>query len=78
MGRWNHSLNDDIDLERFAGLQYESCCYAIRIIAREYLTETQLQNTAVFFQLSLTGLTQIGDNVDELLERGITGYRNPY
>jgi LPS-assembly protein len=78
VGRWNHSLSDDIDLERFAGLQYESCCYAIRIIAREYLAETQLQNTAVFFQLSLKGLTQFGDNADELLERGIPGYRNPY
>jgi LPS-assembly protein len=78
VGRWNHSLTDDIDLERFAGLQYESCCYAIRIVAREYLTETQLQNTAVFFQLSLKGLTQIGDNADELLERGIPGYQNPY
>ncbi len=78
VGHWNHSLNDDIDLERFAGFQYESCCYAIRIIAREYLTETQLQNTAVFFQLSLKGLTEIGDNTDELLERGIPGYQNPY
>ncbi|HEX5056997.1 MAG TPA: LPS assembly protein LptD [Gammaproteobacteria bacterium] len=78
VGRWNHSLNDDIDLERFAGLQYESCCYAIRIVAREYLTETQAQNSAVFFQLSLKGLGGIGDNMDELLERSITGYRNPY
>jgi LPS-assembly protein len=78
VGRWNHSLNGDIDLERFAGLQYESCCYAIRIVAREYLTETQVQNTGIFFQLSLKGLTQIGDNTDELLEHGIPGYRNPY
>ncbi len=78
VGRWNQSLNDDIDLERFAGLQYESCCYAIRIVAREYLTETQIQNSGIFFQLSLKGLTKIGNNADELLERGIAGYRNPY
>lgn len=77
VGRWNHALNDDIDLERFAGLQYESCCYAIRIIAREYLTETQTQNSSIFFQLSLKGLGQIGDNMEELLERGNLIYRNP-
>ncbi|HEY3488205.1 MAG TPA: LPS assembly protein LptD [Gammaproteobacteria bacterium] len=78
IGRWNRSLNDDIDLEQFAGLQYESCCYAVRIVAREYLTEDQMQNSAIFFQLSLKGLTKIGDNTDELLERGILGYKNSY
>lgn len=77
VGRWNHSLNEDIDLERFAGFQYESCCYAVRIVAREYLTETQTRNSAVFFQLSLKGLGQIGDNMEELLERGNLIYRNP-
>lgn len=78
VGRRNHSLNDDLNLERFAGLQYESCCYAIRIIAREYLTEARTQDSAIYFQLSLKGLTQIGDDANELLERKIPGYETPY
>jgi LPS-assembly protein len=91
VGRWNRSLKDDTDLERFAGFQYESCCYVIRIAARTYLTETTgsdsaipqdgplvTQDSSVIFQLSLKGLGQIGDSMNELLERGIAGYRNPY
>lgn len=92
VGRWNHSLKDDTDLERFAGFQYESCCYVFRVVARKYLAETQTrtgsvipqdgalvsQDSSVIFQLSLKGLGQIGDNMNELLERGIAGYRNPY
>lgn len=92
VGRWNQSLIDDTNLERFAGFQYESCCYVISVVARRYLTETQTrsgsvipqdgplvsQDSSIVFQLSLKGLGGIGDNMEELLERGIAGYRNPY
>jgi len=54
LGRWNHSLRDDDLLEAVAGVEYNSCCWALRAVARRYLTNTDgdLDN-AFFFQVVL-------------------------
>ncbi len=77
-GRWNRSLQDEVDLEKFLGIAYESCCFAIRIVAREYLVNDSEFNQGIQIQLSLKGLTGIGDNIGELLEQGILGYIDSY
>lgn len=88
-GRWNQSLQDEVNLEKFLGVVYENCCYAVRLVFREYLTgagelngvlnNDQYQyNEAVFIQLSLKGLAGIGSDPAQLLERGIPGYRDRF
>ncbi|MCU0971430.1 MAG: LPS-assembly protein LptD [Gammaproteobacteria bacterium] len=40
IGRWNYSLADDSTVEAVAGIEYGSCCWRIRAVARDYLTGT--------------------------------------
>lgn len=75
VARWNYSLRDDQTQEAFAGLEFESCCYATRLVVREHRTSaTDPVDTAVFLQLELKGLTSLGDSIDRFLEQGILGY----
>jgi LPS-assembly protein len=77
VGRWNYSWRKDRNLESFAGLEYDSCCWVFRAVARHYVNDTDSDsNTAVFAQLELKGLTSLGRNIDDFLENGILGYQS--
>lgn len=79
VGRWNRSLHDARDLEKLAGFEYQSCCYAVRVVWRNYVNDITGgggANNAVFVQLELKGLTRIGQDVSGLLEHGILGYQD--
>ena len=73
--RWNYSLPDNELLEGLAGVEYESCCWIMRVMARSYISDIQGEkNDAILFQLELKGLTSFGDPIEHLLEDGILGY----
>jgi len=75
VGRYQYSLLDEEPLERFAGLEYETCCWGARFVMRKYLANrTGETDTAIAFQLIFKGLANVGDSADRLLERGILGY----
>jgi LPS-assembly protein len=75
VGRWNYSFEDRRTLQSVFGFGYESCCWAVRIAAREYVkTSGGGTNKAVFMELELKGLTRFGNRIEDLLERGILGY----
>jgi LPS-assembly protein len=76
IGRWNYSLKDRSNLEALAGFEYESCCWAARVLARRYL-QNQLgqERSAIYFELEFKGLGSLGRQSEELLERAIAGYR---
>ncbi len=77
VGRWNRSLRDNKDLEKLVGLEYQSCCYALRVVWRNYVNDVSgATNNAVFVQLELKGLTRVGQDVSGLLEHGILGYQD--
>jgi len=76
VARWNYSLRDSQTVDAFAGVQYDSCCWALRVVGRNYINGFQGQrNTAVYLQLVLKGLGSLGNPVETLLENGILGYR---
>ena len=76
LGRWNYSQLQHQSLEALAGLEYHSCCWALRLASRRYLSDTNGEyQSAVFLQLELKGLTSIGDSIEKLLENGILGYQ---
>ncbi len=76
VGRYNYSLRDKTTLERFVGLEYESCCWVARVVARRYISRRDgTADSSVAIQLELKGLTSVGDPADKRLERGILGYR---
>lgn len=74
MGRINYSLRDKEILEGLAGLEYNSCCWSLRFVLQHLTTATQRTTTAVFVQLELNGLMQIGSNPLNVLQRSIPGY----
>ncbi|NLG76246.1 MAG: LPS assembly protein LptD [Xanthomonadaceae bacterium] len=74
-GRMVYSLEDSQALDHFAGLEYRSCCWRFRIVARRYVRDrTGDFDTSVLLQLELNGLSSVGDEADAFLERSIWGY----
>jgi LPS-assembly protein len=68
LGRWRYSRDDYRTLEALAGLEYQTCCWALRTAYRRYQFNTdQDYTTGIFLQLELKGLTRIGAGFDALL-----------
>ena len=73
VGRWLHSLKDDVTLETLKGIEYESCCWTVRFVQRKYRVDAMdnNENESFWLQLELKGLTSIGKPVRDLLGRDI-------
>ncbi len=74
VSRVNYSLNDDKILAGLAGLEYNSCCWALRVVLQRLTTATQTTTTAFFLQLELKGLMGLGNNPLQVLQGTIPGY----
>ncbi len=76
VGRWYHSLQENRTLEALAGIEYGSCCWATRLVVRNFVNSAieQDRNLAIFFQIELKGLGNFGQNSDSLLEESVLGY----
>lgn len=84
MGRYNYDFSAERELETFIGLEYNDCCYRVRLLARRWLdsniaavteSDDALYDQGVFFELQLKGLGSSGAKVDSILEDSIFGYR---
>lgn len=79
IGRWNYALPESRSLDLFGGVEYESCCWAARVIARRFLTDvTGDFNTGIFFQLELKGLAGIGQSTEDFLRKNIPGFESEF
>lgn len=66
--RTRYSLRDEQSLDNLAGLEYESCCYAVRVSYRRFIANTAGDfNNGVYLQLELKGLTRMGSGFEDLL-----------
>lgn len=75
VGRYNFSFRDNEVLEQFFGLEYESCCWGLRLVSRRHIsTRDGTRDSSFGLQLVLKGMTSVGTAADKLLERGILGY----
>ena len=86
VGRSYRDLERDRSIENYFGLQYESCCWAVRIVAQRSLSNrydvTGQQNTNEFdssiaLQFIFKGIGSSRSN-RAMLEDGMFGYRQPY
>ncbi|MEM7280182.1 MAG: LPS assembly protein LptD [Pseudomonadota bacterium] len=76
VGRWNFSIRDSQTLDRLIGVEYERCCWGLRLVSRRFITtRTGESDTSLLLQLELKGLTSVGQRADSFLENGILGYR---
>jgi LPS-assembly protein len=77
IGRYSYSFLDKERLEDFVGWEYEACCWRLRMINRNYVSRrTGESDSSISIVLELKGLSQRVTAPDELLDRGILGYRN--
>jgi len=78
IGRRNYNHFENRSEEKLAGLEYDDCCWAFRVVSRRYLSDDLLSsNRSILFQFELKGLTSIGRDVKSLLQNsqsGISGY----
>jgi LPS-assembly protein len=79
VGRWNYSIDDRQTLDSLAGIGYESCCWGMNLVARNYVNDEKgKRTTGIYLELELKGFTSIGNSIDNVLERGILGYESDY
>ena len=84
VGRWNFAFNEKEDktVDAFGGLEYESCCWGLRLVARRFLSNPgsgrDSYSNGIFLQLELKGLTGVGHDAGAFLERSIPGYENEF
>ena len=73
--RMVYSLEDKSALDEFAGFEYRSCCWRLRLLGRRHVSDrTGDRDTSVLLQLELNGLSSVGVGADAFLERSIRGY----
>jgi LPS-assembly protein len=75
VGRYNFSFKEEKALEQLFGVEYESCCWGLRLVSRRYIsTRDGTRDSSIGLQLVLKGFSSVGTAADKLLERGILGY----
>jgi LPS-assembly protein len=74
VARYNYSIQDRRLIEELGGLEYDGGCWVARLVLHRLATATGASTSAIFFQLELNGLAQIGSNPIDMLKRNIPGY----
>ena len=75
IAKHHQSLLFDIPVEKSLGLIYESCCWGLKILASEVSDDDFEEiDKALYLELTLKGLSQVGHNIEDRLRRNIPGY----
>jgi len=81
IGRWNYDLKSKRTIEGLAGIEYNDCCWKIRLIARHYLDAPSASALAeadtrqgYYLQVVFKGLAGIGNSVESMLSNSLPGY----
>ena len=70
VARWNYSLPESRTIQAYAGLQYTSCCWAFRTVARQRLQPDGSVDNSVFVELELSGFAKMGETEETPLKQG--------
>ena len=74
IGRYNYSILERQALDRFAGLEYETCCWAIRTIWQRSVTSNNGESDSVFgLQFEMKGFSNVGAGSISQMKRDIVG-----
>jgi len=76
LGRFDYSIQERRSTQSILGIEYKGdCCWVGRMVAQRYAVSARDVNTALFFQLELSGLGSVGTDPMPLLRERVTGYR---
>lgn len=88
VGRWQNDRTKDETLEALFGVEYESCCWALRVVGRRYLNAELDEDgfprpggrefdSGIYVQFVFKGLMGVGaSNLRTLLTESIQGYQD--
>lgn len=85
ISRWNYDFTNKRDLETFAGVEYDSCCWRVSAVWRRWIDRDDLRlspsddlkdDQGIFFQIELKGLAGTSGKLKSILSEGIYGYQN--
>jgi LPS-assembly protein len=82
VGKINYSFNNrrsatEDTLEKMFGIEYESCCYGIKFVIRDYWNGTKTDN-AFYLEFLPKGIATSTNKTAELLRDGILGYQDTF
>ena len=80
VGKFNYSFSNNRSnaedlIDTMFGIEMNSCCYAIKVVARDYWTGTKKDNI-IYFEFLPKGLTTSNNSTASLLREGIPGYED--
>lgn len=81
LGHWTYSVLDKKTVEALAGVEYDSCCVALRLVGRHYVNtydySTQLgtANNAIMLEVEFKGMGGFTGQSENALRNGILGYQ---
>jgi len=76
LGRLDYSIQERRNTQSILGMEYKGdCCWVARVVAQRYAVSTRDVNTALFFQLELSGLGTLGTDPMRLLRERVSGYQ---
>jgi len=78
IAKYHRSLQFDRPVEKLLGINYESCCWGLKILARQTGDEDEdfaEPDNSIYFEITLKGLSQVGQDIDQQLSNAIPGYQ---
>jgi LPS-assembly protein len=70
LARWNYSLEAERSLYAYAGLEYASCCWALRLTGRHRLLPDGVEDNSLLLEFELSGLAKLGESEENPLRQG--------
>jgi LPS-assembly protein len=77
VAKYHHSLRFEKTVENLLGINYESCCWGLKILAGQSGDEDDEfaeTDNSIYFELTLKGLSKAGRDIDAQLRDAIPGY----
>jgi len=83
LSRWNYDLTNERDIEILSGIEYESCCWALRLLYQRYRRDNNdlddPYKTSIMLQFVLKGFGSITEKAaTNTLKQAILGYQPDY
>ncbi|HET7562669.1 MAG TPA: LPS assembly protein LptD [Rhodanobacteraceae bacterium] len=76
VGGYTWSLMQKRTIDAFAGLEWDSCCTSVRVLARHYVYNYQgNSDNAIMFEIAFKGLGASGERAGKFLRNAILGYQ---
>jgi LPS-assembly protein len=70
LARWSFSTTDSQTILAYAGLEYASCCWALRLTGRHRILPDGTLDNTVLFEFQLSGFAKLGESEENPLKQG--------